>query len=595
MHTPNRSYESNINRLLRFLLFITCSILLLNCTGTDQTGDQEAVSQIIPYQEGDRIVWDYQTLKNISGPRHAFYPRMITTSNGERITVYESEGNIYLTRSADDGNSWSESDIIANRNGTVHATVPEIIELQNGNLMVAYNTRPPQENTDENLRFGIKGIISSDNGVHWSDPIHIYKGGFEWNRGVWEPVMIELNDELLLFFANEHPYVDNNDQEISFVKSADNGLNWSPPQTVSYREGHRDGMPVPIKLKNSDSLLIAIEDNGFSGTEFKPVIIGFSDWKDLGSKVVTGDSDKRWGALNEENALDDNEYGGAPYIVELPSGNLLLSFQSTKNRDVPWNLSTMNVAIGDQNGENFSHITEPFLVGTSQPALWGSLHVKNDSTVTALTSTDAYNEDGRREIYAIDGYILSHIGIPRGTLQSSASSFEESDFSKIAGIGAYTPVFAELYAMQDSDFLHVGVDIKNGEKHAFTNGSYQFESMRFMIASGRLQEDALSAGVYSVTFSYDGVVGSFKGEKGAWTDFESEMSLKMITNDDHTTKAIISIPLSEIGVRSDSEDAFGVNASLQVREVSTNQLIDEVLGGNHEVRPFTWNKAVISD
>lgn len=352
-------------------------------------------------------MWDYQTLTKISGSRHAFYPRMITISNGELITVYESEGNIYLTRSGDDGSSWSESNIIAYRDGTVQATVPEIIELKNGDLIVAYNTRPPQDNADENLLFGIKVIISSDRGENWSDPINVYEGGFEWSRGVWEPVMMELDDELLLFFANEHPYVDNTDQEISFVMSEDHGRSWTTPKTVSYREGHRDGMPVPIKLENSDSLLVAIEDNGFAGTEFKPVIIGFSDWRDLGSTVVTGDSDMRWGALDAENALADHEYGGAPYIVELPSGNLLLSFQSTKNRNVPWNLSTMIVAIGDQNGENFSHITEPFSVGTSQSALWGSLHVKNDSTVTALTSTDAYNEDGKREIYAIDGYIQS--------------------------------------------------------------------------------------------------------------------------------------------------------------------------------------------
>lgn len=352
-----------------------------------------------------RIVWDDATLTRIYGETPSFYPRMSAGGEGDLLTVFESEGAIRLTRSSDDGVSWSPPVTIASPDGVVQSTVPDILRLGSNELLVAYNTRPPRDNRDENRRFGIKVIKSGDGGESWSDPVTVYEGGFEWTRGVWEPFMMQHADEILLFFANEHPYTDSHDQEISMTRSTDKGKSWSEPVTVSYRAGSRDGMPVPIILRESGRVAIAIEDNGIHGNEFKPAIIGFPSVDELGSGYASGDSAQRWRALKEEDQLEEHEYGGAPFLVQLLGGETILSFQTTKGRGVDWSRSTMAVAVGNQNAEGFSLMPEPFSMDSSSVALWGSLFVKNDSTVTALTSTNGFNEQGVREIFSIDGFI----------------------------------------------------------------------------------------------------------------------------------------------------------------------------------------------
>lgn len=359
-----------------------------------------------------QIVWDYTTLTRIYGDTQSFYPRMISPTGGDLFTIFESEGAILLTRSTDHGTTWLQPETLVPPNGNVQATVPDIIELQNGDLLLAYNTRPPQDNDNEQLLFGIKTIKSLDGGDTWSDPVTVYEGGFEWTRGVWEPFMMQHDDEILLFFANEHPYSESHDQEISLVRSSDNGESWSSPVRISYREGFRDGMPVPLILQGSGKVAIAIEDNGMQSSEFKPAIISFPSVDHLGDTYIEGHSTQRWRALSEGDQLEVHEYGGAPYLVQLPSGETVLSFQTTRDRGGGWAQSTMAVAIGDQNAQNFSKVTEPFSVDASKSALWNSLFVKNDSTITALTSTNAYSDDGLREIYSIDGHVLRNGKVP---------------------------------------------------------------------------------------------------------------------------------------------------------------------------------------
>ena len=47
-------------------------------------------------------------------------------------------------------------------------------------------------------------------------------------------------------------------------RSFDKGLTWTDPVRVSYREGSRDGMPVPI-LTDNDEIVVIVEDNGHPG------------------------------------------------------------------------------------------------------------------------------------------------------------------------------------------------------------------------------------------------------------------------------------------------------------------------------------------
>src|SRR5690606_30518015 len=146
---------------------------------------------------------------------------------------------------------------------------------------------------------------------------------------------------LQVYFANEKPYTATDEQEISVLVSVDNGYTWSSEaQTVSFRPGRRDGMPVPLVV--GDEILVAIEDNKVG--QFKPYIVRTSiadNWK----VPVGAESPMREYALRD--SLPEEVYAGAPYLARLATGEVLLAYQTTKDRSADWEKSIMEVAIGD--------------------------------------------------------------------------------------------------------------------------------------------------------------------------------------------------------------------------------------------------------
>src|SRR5690606_28146062 len=107
------------------------------------------------------------------------------------------------------------------------------------------------------------------------------------------------------------------------------------------------------------------------------------------SEPVRGDSPRREYALKD--LLADDVYAGAPYLARLNSGEVLLSYQTTRRRGPDWEKSTMEVAIGDKEGRHFEHISQPFPVSLDREAKWNAITVLDDNTVVA---TSASNLDG---------------------------------------------------------------------------------------------------------------------------------------------------------------------------------------------------------
>jgi hypothetical protein len=218
--------------------------------------------------------------------------------------------------------------------------------------------------------------------------------------GCWEPAQAQLpSGEIQLFFANEKPYPTTNEQEITLLRSFDNGGNWSIPQTVSYRAGSRDGMAVPLILAGQKGMVISIEDNGLAGT-FKPAIIYTSLSDNWTPPYADGSSTRRWGA--PQTPLPSAIYAGASYIRQFPTGETVLSVQSGEGRQSPGTLdySQMVVYIGDATAKNFTNGSVPFSVPAGSNGLWNSLFIKNATTVTAISQLTT---NGVQGLWAIDG------------------------------------------------------------------------------------------------------------------------------------------------------------------------------------------------
>ena len=244
------------------------------------------------------IEWNSESLVCIAA--NGFYPRMRRINDNSLLTFYENgKGDVVFKRSIDEGATWSESNVAyksfvyenQDQSSKVNIANPEIIQLENNDLLLACNLRPAKDGI---YPFSIAIKRSTDNGHTWEPEQIIYKAHNSFRDGCWEPSFLELPDGTLqIYFANEFPYTESDEQEISMISSSDNGHTWTQDaKTVSFRKGYRDGMPVAVL--DGEEIAIVIEDNGFE--QFKPYIIK-GNINDNWANYITGTSENRRNAL----------------------------------------------------------------------------------------------------------------------------------------------------------------------------------------------------------------------------------------------------------------------------------------------------------
>lgn len=350
------------------------------------------------------IKWDENSLVCIA--EEGGYPRMTRLKNDSLLVVYENrKGDVVVKKSGDCGKTWGNEtiafkgfefiDSISQKATIVNIANPEIIQLHNGDILLATNLRPRNEGV---FPFSIALKRSNDGGNTWSDANIIFRAGKFFRDGCWEPSFLLLPDGMLhIYFANESPYEHSNEQEITVLRSANNGITWGKnPRTVSFRQNHRDGMPVAVH--NGEKIFVVIEDNALG--QFKPYLISNiidNAWE----KPVTASSSERYSALR--NPLPDSVYAGAPYLIKTENNIYLISYQTTENRTSEWEHSTMEVVISDKPSD-FRNPTQPFKVPLSREAKWNSLASLGNNQIAALASTN-FNSD-KIGVWMIIGNII---------------------------------------------------------------------------------------------------------------------------------------------------------------------------------------------
>lgn len=348
------------------------------------------------------IAWDSTGKKISHSVGYAEYGRIHRLSGDTLILTYHcgpNSSNFYgddiaVRWSYDNGDTWGNTQIVVKNDKPDYYGFanPEILVMQNGWILLAYVGRGKP---DDNIHDNVQVIISKDRGKTWGVPIIAAQGRS------WEPGLIQLPDgEIEMFYSSEAAWWPGNNplQEILMISSTDNGHTWSNPMKVSFSNGNRDGMPVPLVLKGNKGIVFAIES---VGNAHSPWIIWSSmdaNWN-YASYGTTGNS-RRWLATSE------NIWGGAPYLVQLPDGNILLSVQDSGGRTIgsDWKKNTMLVLVGNSVARNFTNISYPWPdLPTNEGAYFSSLFLKNDTTVIAVTSRNF--PDGHSEIWSKEGKI----------------------------------------------------------------------------------------------------------------------------------------------------------------------------------------------
>lgn len=377
----------------QIILFLFLFFTFITCQSEEKQGSEDYF-----------IEWEKNTLICIAD--EGGYPRMRRLKDNSLIVVYENRrGDLMVKKSTDEGTTWGEpvmayeafnyTDEQTGESTRVNIANPEMIQLDNGDILLASNLRPRDEGI---FPFSIALKKSMDNGVTWTEADILYQAGTYFRDGCWEPSFLILpNGTLHLYFANESPYRDSDEQEISMLYSTDNGASWSEEHTtVSFRKGKRDGMPVAVH--DGSKIYVAIEDN--LSKQFKPWLVQ-SPVEQAWANPVLEDSPYRYSALRDP--LGSEVYAGAPYLVLTDKGIYVLSYQTTKNRSSDWELSTMEVVVSDSPSD-FRNPSQPFDVPLSKEAKWNSLYDLGDNTIAALASTN-FNSD-KIGVWMIKGKII---------------------------------------------------------------------------------------------------------------------------------------------------------------------------------------------
>jgi hypothetical protein len=336
------------------------------------------------------IEWDQKTLRYLCP---GGYPRMIRLNDGAALLSAEEHGRAIVRRSDDGGKTWSEP-VEAARSDHGAATNPQPLQLQAGPVLLFYNERP----TDHKSPYEIRLTTSRDGGRSWERHARpIYTADTQWNNGCWEPAAVQHpSGEIALFFANESPYRESDEQEISVTRSADDGATWSEAKAFSFRKGGRDGMPVPLMLKSGE-LVVAIEDTGGRPSHVLQPSILHVDHAD--PSVIGGQDPRRTVPIG---GLDEQMYAGAPFIAQLSTGETLLSCQLGNWRARP--SPKLALFLGDSSALNFAQGAPPF---EQDSAHWNALFVDERDTIVALSGTEFDRKSG---VWAIDGRLARASG-----------------------------------------------------------------------------------------------------------------------------------------------------------------------------------------
>lgn len=354
------------------------------------------------------IEWDSErNLVQLSPEgQHVEYPRMCRIDDNRILLTYHGGdpanwGKVYLRKSTDNGASWSQPVTVYDKDATQFGKNyrrimnPEMTRLQNGWILLSCIGNGNPE-TNENCH--VLACISKDDGETWGDPVIVGRGR------TWEPQVVQLpNGELELLVSSEAAWWGQSTlyQEIVCSRSTDNGQTWTELTRASYNPTRRDGMPVAIVQQGNKGVLCIIE----------------CIWGTPSPVMLHRNLDEEWDQSEWDGVQDSERWaagmngGGAPYCLQLPTGEIVITAYYEKTGSV-WQTARPRVYVGDSSGHNFSHGTLPLSGSSPLPygtgAVCCSLFLKDPETVWLLISKAKYTGSNRDEsaIMLLEGKII---------------------------------------------------------------------------------------------------------------------------------------------------------------------------------------------
>ncbi len=538
-----------------------------------------------PYR-GSRIFWDVAT--ETTALKNAIYSRITELQDGSLLACAESDG-IVVARSFDKGRSWSAPDKIARRPDRVGLCVPDIIQLSDGTIIVGYNPRPSRPWSEER-KFGIMAVRSIDNGHTWSDPITIFTASHRGGEGCWEPSFLELpSGELQCYFANEYEFPESDEQCISVSRSFDKGITWSEPERVSFRTGHRDGMPAPVLLNGTNEIVVIIEDNGWGHKSFVATTVRCQldvNWHSY--HVGTDDANRQ----QIFQATPSRELiSAAPYLAVLPSGETIASYMGNEGRPRDDDeYRDMFVEVGDARAMNFKGRTRPFNLDDRHRSLWNSVAVIDGGKVMAIGSVGEIGKG--TSIRIIKGTPRDGIDIPYsasitpdGTMGDEEKWWDSAGEQFAMGVNSRNRSTID-FAYDDSNLYFIA---------AVTDKSIAFDEngadgVRILIDANNVCDTQPDEGLYDFQFMANGQVIGHQGvsnRRAIMNDVAIARARCAVKTDSNGYIMEGAIPWTSIGLDARPRLAT-LRMAFEIADYDGSNTTTETIPDAMPSQPWTW-------
>lgn len=367
-------------------------------------------------------------------------------------------------------------------------------------------------------------------------------------------------------------------------RSFDKGLTWSDPERVTFRSGHRDGMPSAI-ITDAGDIVVIVEDNGQPGYDsFRATTMRCTveqNWHDC---WVSGSSDRRH--MIFANSADRQALSAAPYIRKLPSGYTLASWQGLGGGRTGGN-EDMFVAVGSKDALDFKQVSRPFKRDADSRSLWNSINVGFDDQVFALGSLSGPNQGA--QITLMEGRVLDYVKAEFGTPEIDGTFTGEN---WTVGKAEQIILGQECRTRSTHDFLYDNDNLyffSYVQDNAIITDQIEKDGVYLTLDMTNTTDTYPQAGMYRLFMNVDGTLTFTTGETNKWKAVE-EMpeGIQYVVNKARSYYMLeIAIPWKALGVSGPRvEQTMRVNVEISDRR--TNEHRKEAIPDTQSNQSWTW-------